>query len=72
MLYNSWIEKNGLKIKLIFSKKKNKIRGLLLLLYIIKKYLFVFLIKYKWKKFIKISLEKSKLLVIIVIFWNKI
>lgn len=72
MLYNSWIEKNGLKIKLILSKKKNKIRGLLLLLYIIKKYLFVFLIKYKWKKFIKISLEKSKLLVIIVIFWNKI
>lgn len=71
MLYNSWIEKNGLKIKLILIEK-NKIRGLLLLLYIIKKYLFVFLIKYKWKKFIKISLEKSKLLVIIVIFWNKI
>lgn len=71
MLYNSWIEKNGLKIKLILIEK-NKIRGLLLLLYIIKKYLFVFLIKYKWKKIIKISLEKSKLLVIIVIFWNKI
>lgn len=71
MLYNSWIEKNGLKIKLILIEK-NKIRGLLLLLYIIKKYLFVFLIKYKWKKIIKISLEKSKLIVIIVIFWNKI
>lgn len=71
MLYNSWIEKNGLKIKLILNEK-NKIRGLLLLLYIIKKYLFVFLIKYKWKKIIKISLEKSKLIVIIVIFWNKI
>lgn len=71
MLYNSWIEKKGLKIKLILIEK-NKIRGLLLLLYIIKKYLFVFLIKYKWKKIIKISLEKSKLIVIIVIFWNKI